>query len=974
MARVGERLFAGAVGRVVLCVFVCILVCGVLAGPVFASFGFEPGSVENLVLNEGGVPAVQAGSHPAELTTKFKFNLKAGLNGEIIPDGSVKNIEVELPPGIVGNPTATPKCSIEAFSTRNPNEAFGLSGSSCPNDSQVGVAQVEVTPGGEGEPVPLTLGIYNLVAPPGVPAEFGFNPTGVAVVLTPSVRTGSDYGVTVSSRDTNQTLRIFGVKTTFWGVPFAHSHDGERGECLGGLGETYVLGAEHPCPVEATDGGEPFLTLPTSCEGGPLSTTVHADAWPENGVAHEGVSEVVFNHDSEGHRVGVTGCEKLDFSPIVAARPVSEAAGSPTGFSAEVTLPQNEVPSGLAEADLRAATFVLPEGVSISPSAANGLEACSEEDMALYSATPARCPNASKVGTVEIQTPLLEMPLEGSVYVAQQEQNPFHGLLALYLVAEGSGVVLKLAGEVHANPVTGQLTTTFAGNPPPPEDPALAVGDPQQPFSHLKLTLFGGPRAALLTPRACGTYNVTGSLAPWSGTSPVAFSQPFAINTSCGGGFAPSLLAGTVTNQAGGFSPFTLTLSRGDQEQSFRQLTVRTPPGLSAVLAGVQLCVEPQAALGTCSAASKIGHVTVASGPEPDPVYVPQAGKPQDPVYLTGPTLLEGPNQSVAPFGLSIVVPAEAGPFNLGTEVVRSAIDVDPHTAQITIASNPLPTILKGIPLDVKTINVTIDREGFTFNPTNCEPSNVTGVATSDQAVTAPLTSRFQAANCANLPFKPKFAVSTKAKTSKAAGASLTVKVTSKGGPQPVGGEEANIAKVDLQLPKALPARLTTLQKACTEAQFDTNPAGCPAASAIGYAKAITPVLDVPLVGPAFLVSHGGAAFPDVEFILQGQGVTVELDGKTQIKKGITYSRFETVPDAPITSFETVLPQGPHSVLATNIPAKARGSLCGLSLTMPTTITAQSGAVIKQTTKIGVSGCARAKRTKTHKQKRGKNK
>jgi hypothetical protein len=917
-----------------------------------AAFGFQAGSFANTFLNEDGTPDVQAGSHPFALSTSFKFNTTIGASGEPIPDDSVKDIEVQLPAGVVGNATATPRCSIALFHTPNTGEAFGLSGASCPNDTQVGVAQVEITPSGEGEPVPLTLGIYNLVAPPGVPAEFGFNPIGVAVVLAPTIRTGTDYGVTVSSRNTNQTLRIFGAKTTFWGVPAAASHNGERGECLGGLGETYALGAEHPCPVEIAP--TPFLTLPTSCQAAPLTSTIYADSWenPVQGSELVGLSPPLvaraeaFNHDSEGHPAGVAGCEHLDFSPTANVAPTTAAAGSPAGLSAEISLPQNEAPNGLAEADLKQAVVALPAGMSVSPAAANGLEACTEEEIALRSATPASCPNASKVGTVEIETPLLEHPLTGAVYLAQQEHNPFASLLALYVLAEGSGVVVKLAGEVHADPTTGQLTTTFAGNPP-------FAGTPQQPFSHLRLTLFSGPRAALMTPLRCGTYGVMGMLSPWSGEAPVAFSSPFTISSDCGGAFSPSLVAGTTSNQAGGFSPFSLTLSRSDQDQRLRQLSVRTPPGFAGMLASVQLCGEPQAAEGNCPEASRIGHVTVGAGPGPEPVFVPQAGKPQDPVYLTGP-------YAGAPFGLSIVVPPEAGPFNLGPPVVvRSAIRVDPRTAQITIASEPFPTILKGIPLDVRTINVLIDREGFAFNPTNCRPLNVEGTVLSDQGATAQLSSRFQVANCATLPFKPKFSASTNAHPSHAKGASLTVKV---GYPK---GTQANIAAVKVSLPKQLPSRLTTLQKACPEARFAANPATCPAQSLVGSASARTPVLNVPLSGPAYLVSHGGAAFPDLIMVLQGQGVTVELVGNTNISKaGITTSTFASVPDVPISSFEVNLPQGPHSALTENLPKQSKGNFCSSKLAMPTTLTAQNGLQIKQSTKIAVSGCAKARKKK----------
>jgi hypothetical protein len=310
-----------------------------------------------------------------------------------------------------------------------------------------------------------------------------------------------------------------------------------------------------------------------------------------------------------------------------------------------------------------------------------------------------------------------------------------------------------------------------------------------------------------------------------------------------------------------------------------------------------------------------------------------------------------------APYGLSIAQPAKAGPFDLGggacdCVVVRARVEVDPHTAALTVVSDPLPTILQGIPLQIKHVNVTVDRAGFTFNPTSCSKLAVTAVLSGGQGATAKASVPFQLANCATLPFRPRFTVLTKAHTSKANGAYLHVKVSS-------GPGQANIAKVRAELPRQLPSRLSTLQKACPDATFNANPASCPAGSVVGTATALTPVLKSPLSGPAYLVSHAGAAFPDLVILLQGEGITLELVGNTDIRKGTTISTFDTVPDAPITSFDLVLPDGPHSALGANLPAKARSSLCRANLAMPTLITGQNGAVIRQTTRIAVSGCPR---------------
>jgi hypothetical protein len=478
-------------------------------------------------------------------------------------------------------------------------------------------------------------------------------------------------------------------------------------------------------------------------------------------------------------------------------------------------------------------------------------------------------------------------------------------------------------------------------------------------------------------------------------------SDSFQITTAAGGGApclsseaqepnSPSFQAGTVSPLAGSYSPFVLKLSREDGSQRFAALNVTLPPGLTGKLAGVAECSEAQLAaaaarthLGegalelagpSCPASSQIGTLTVGAG----------SGAP---LYVGGHAYLAGPYKG-APFSIATITPAVAGPFDLGSVLVRAALYIDPDTAQVTVKSDPLPTILDGVPLDERSIEIDINRPEFNLNPTSCEPMVVTGQEISTLGQAAALSSRFQAAGCQGLPFKPSFTASTQGKASKANGASLTVKVSQTPG-------QANIRKVNLQLPIALPSRLTTLQKACTEAQFNANPAGCPEASFIGTAKATTPLLATPLTGPAILVSHGGAAFPDVEFLLQGEGVHITLDGKTDIKNGVTYSRFETVPDAPISSFETVLPQGPHSILGAFVKGNNNYDFCAYTkpstvkkkvtirlhgqtrhvtrtvrkpaagqLLMPTTITAQNGAQVTQTTRIAVTGCPAARAAK----------
>jgi hypothetical protein len=637
--------------------------------------------------------------------------------------------------------------------------------------------------------------------------------------------------------------------------------------------------------------------------------------------------------DNRGNQLAMQGCGKLEFDPSLEVRPETLATNTPTGLEVRLSVPQNPNLEGLATAHLKGAVVTLPAGMTVSPSVANGLAACTPTEIGLTNGNEPTCPQASKIGTVTGHTPLLNEPLSGSVYVAQQGENPFGSLLAIYLTAEADGALIKLAGHVQANPATGQLTATFDENP-------------QQPFSDLTLNFFGGPRAALVTPSACGTYTTNAEFTGWNGAMVTPAIQPFQISSGCEApGFSPSFVAGTTSNVAGGFGTFSTTIIRPDGNQPLGAVSVKTPLGLLGMLSQVTLCTEAQAAQAACPDASLIGHVVAVAGPGPDPVTV-NGGK----VFLTGP-------YKGAPFGLLIVVPAVAGPFNLGDVAVRATVNADPHTAQITITSDPLPTILQGIPLDVRAINVVIDRSNFMFNPTSCAPLSSSATIASSQGASVSLSSRFQAADCASLAFKPKFSVSTQAHVSHSQGASLHVKVALTAG-------QANIAKVAVKLPVQLPSRLTTLRLACLAATFEANPANCPAGSIVGTAKGITPVLPVPVSGPAYLVSHGGQAFPDLVVVLQGDGVRLDLVGNTAISHGITSSTFASVPDAPVSSFELNLPEGPHSVLGPNLPFKAKGSLCSTKLVMPTTITAQNGAQVVQSTKIAVTGCPKAKRVK----------
>jgi hypothetical protein len=635
----------------------------------------------------------------------------------------------------------------------------------------------------------------------------------------------------------------------------------------------------------------------------------------------------------------------------------------------EIKLPQSETMGVPATPTLKKAVVTLPEGFTVDPSAGDGLQACSEAQIGWLGGTrlsfsPAapECPEASKIGSITLESPLVGHQLEGEMYLARQYENPFGtpehpggSLLAAYVVVDDpiTGVLIKIPGKFEPDPHTGRLTAVFDENP-------------NLPFSDLQLHFFGGPRAELATPESCGTFTISSEMFPYSfeeGEQPATPFDNFAIDEACpSGGFSPSFTAGSLNLQAGAHTPFVASFGRSDTDQELSGLTVKLPPGLSAVVAGVPECSEAQikeaeAGTGGCPENSQVGTVKAGVGPGPDPFFA--TGK----AYWTGP-------YNGGAFGLAVVVPAVAGPFNFGTVVVRQSLRIDPLTAQVTDVSDAFPTIIDGIPLRMRRVDLELNRPGFTFNPTNCSklgfagsisgsplgaPRSLNGTVgyATQPGASSSFTTPFQVTNCTTLKFQPEFAVSTSGKTSKAKGASLAVKLTY---PTAAQGVEANITRVKVDLPKQLPSRLTTLQKACTAAQFNANPAGCPAASVIGHAKAVTPILPVPLEGPAYFVSHGGEAFPSLIIVLQGDNVTLDLVGTTFISKaGITSSTFKTVPDAPVGSFELNLPQGKYSALAAN------GNLCTSKLAMPTEFLGQNGAKINESTPVSVTGCAKKK-------------
>ncbi len=764
----------------------------------------------------------QAAGHPPIGLTSFEVNSEPGLlPGSRAPVGNVKNIRVDVPPGLAANPEALPKCSIASFNANT-----------CPASTQVGENHLVAYLAGVDTP-PITAPVYNLEQPSGVPLEFGIYVAAVGPIT--------------------KEQHIFLVGHVSWNTDYH-----EYFEINNVSSEVPLLKSTLLFNGRAGNGN--FLTLPSVCSS---STTSHLRV-----ESYEGQVSETFTHTP----VGVEGCDKAPFKPTAVITPEAGTARSdqPDGATTVVKVPQNAGAGEINTADIRDAHVTLPEGLTLNPSAAHGLEACTAAQIGIGTTNAVACPPGSKVGTVTIETDLPPKTLFGDVYLGSPGGGPISAPpYTIYLDAESVyGVSVRLQGSVNPNPSTGRLEVTFANNP-------------QLPFSELILSLNGGSRAPLANPLACGSGQVESSFTPYTG-GPAALSLAPFLTSGCPSPLPFALTQSTQSGSpsAGAYTSYSFDLARADAQQYLSQVKTVLPAGLLGAIPSVTLCGEPQAARGTCAPTSQIGTATVAAGAGPEPFSF--AG----PVFLTGP-------YNGAPYGLSIVVPAVAGPFNLGNVVTRAQINVDEHTSRVIVTSS-LPTIVGGVPLRLRNIAVTVNRPSFLFNPTFCGALATESTLTSTLGATQGVASPFAVGNCNALAFKPSFKASTSAKVSKATGASLQVKVAQ-------APHQANIRSVLVQLPKALPSRLTTLQKACPEVKFAANPVNCRAlGSEVGTATVTTPVLPDRLTGSAYLVSHGGAAFPDLDLVLEGDGVRVILVGNTNIKNGITTSNFATLPDVPI--------------------------------------------------------------------------
>ncbi len=883
---------------------VSVLLLGV--GIAQAAFGITEANVS---LSEGGSPSVQAGAHP-DLRVGVHIGTKAGPAGQPVTDGSMRDVKVTLPPGLVGNAAAFQKCPFAKL-------VGGGVFAECPVGSQVGIVRVFYMERGGGigteqEPV------YNVESPADSAASFAFNHTGEVVRIESGVRPG-DYAVTSTSPKISQGIPLTGFELTLWGVPGDASHDPDRYHIDLSHG-IFEIGVASPAiPV-------PFLSNPTSCAGVPSGFDIEADPWEEVGV----FSALRLEEDGEGNSFSMQGCERLSFAPKVNVEPNARRADSPLGLDVHIEVPQSNTPNGLATADVKTTTVTFPKGVAISASAAGGQSACTEAQIGIGSNDAPTCPDSSRLGSVTIKTPLLSEPLEGSVYLATQKANPFGSNFALYVAAKGPGFYIKLPGKVEADPTTGQVTASFDDQP-------------QLPYESVDLKLRGGPQAPLVAPSTCGTYATTVEITSWASPTPVELESPLRITEGCGvGGFSPTLKAGTASPTAGSFSPFTLRVTQQEGEADLSRITATLPPGLLAKLAGVPLCGDAQAASGDCPAGSQVGTTTVGAGPGPNPVYVPEAGKAPTAVYLAGP-------YKGAPYSLVVKVPAQAGPFDLGTVVVRNALHIDPTTTQVTAESDPLPQILEGVPVSYRDVRVEINRPEFTLNPTNCSRFAVTSVLTSAAGQTAGPQAPFAAANCRALGFAPSLALRLSgAPTRRGANPALTATL------KPLKGD-ANLAKASVVLPPTELLEQGHIRTTCTRAQFAAG--SCPKGSIYGKAKAWTPLLDRPLEGPVYLRSNGGERqLPDLVADLDGQIHVVLVGYIDSVKRGGSpriRTRFVSVPDAPVSKFVLEMQGGKKSLLVNDT------NLCKAQPHAEVALTGQNQKTDDTEPLVGVAGCGK---------------
>jgi hypothetical protein len=907
--------------RLSLTLLATLALCCVLA-PSAPAAAFDLEGLDVSFEEEDGTPTLLSGSHPFQMTTSLGVSTETFTEGteELkVPEGEIKDLAITQITGFVGSQTAVPTCSQADFNNRSEGRP------ACPDETAVGYTAAEV----EFEAIPAVaedqffyLPVYNLEPPPGVAAQLGFIALNVPVTIDVTVNPAFPHNLVATLKNVPQAILLYRSEVVLWGNPAAEVHDPLRGSCLGKGSEAET--SPEPvslgnCPVDLPDAA--FLTLPRSCKG-PLDTSFAALSWKQ-----EIATGTATTHAEAGPE-GFGGCEDLGFEATVSSATTTTAGATPTGFDFGLH-PDTEGlvdPAKRAQADVSSVEVTLPEGMVVNPSSANGLKACS---LAQYQAEGpvwdpnAGCPEASKLGTVEVKTPLIDQTLEGDLFVASQDDNPFGTLFALYMVIrnERYGVLVKQAGKVEPNPVTGRLYSRFDDVP-------------ELPFSDFEVSFRSGPRSPLATPPTCGPKTSTAILHPSSGGVAISRNSVFNVTQGPGGNpcpvgslpFSPSLAGGTLNSAAGSFSPFAMRLTRADGQQPITRLDSVLPPGVVGKIAGLGRCGDLQIAAATaksgraelstpsCPADSRIGTVRAGAGYGSLLTYVDGA------LYLAGP-------YAGAPLSVVAITPAVTGPFDLGTVVIREALDLNPTTAEVEVKGigpqGQIPAILKGVPLALRDLRVEIDRPNFTLNATSCEAASLRATLFGTQA-TANLAERYQASGCGALGFKPKLTLSLKGATKRGKFPAVKSTLTPRAG-------DANIGRAVVFLPPSQQIENSHINNPCTRVQFAAEQ--CPPKSILGTAKAISPLLDAPLEGNVYFRSNGGEReLPDIVADLRGQ-FRIILVGFIDTKGKRIRTTFASVPDAPVSKFTLNLFGGKRGLLVNNRDICKQKQRAKLSLT-----------------------------------------
>jgi len=898
-----------------------------------AGFGISaPSFLGEFWEDEVATPVRQAGAHPAKTEVRFDFNSVDAPNPtrwpavpwQKAPAGNVRHLQVDMPVGFMGNPTAVEECTPAQ-----------LTEGQCPLGSQVGRMDVTIMPTQVLPNVQMNKvhpAVFNMAHPRGAISDLAFIVFGNQVHIRVSLDPANHYGIRTTVPDINESFPVFAQKLTLWGIPSDPSHDWERCAPFGNINPFVFQSCPSPAPRKA------YLTTPTDCSATGQVVVNRYDSWQHPGVFGEPIT-----YTQPGPP---TGCEKLRIEPDVVVHPTNDKANSPTGLSVHVEVPQIENANGLATPPLKSMKVTMPEGMTVSPSFATGLTGCSSVQIALGTEQGADCPDSSRIGTVTMDSPVLPNPLEGSMYLAAQGDNPFGSTFAMYLVVHDSeerGILVKMPGRLDLDPQTGQVTTTFDDLP-------------QLPANDFALNFRSGSRAPLINPPTCGTQTIAVEVASWA--QPLRFldrSNHYEVSegpngTQCpnglgGRGLAPQFRAGVTNPTAGSFTDFVFRVQRDDSDQDLSRIETTLPKGLLAKIAGVSGCPEAaiasiseaegsaakEAAAPSCPASSEIGRTEVSMGAGAVPKYFD--GK----VYLAGP-------YKGAPLSLVVVVPALAGPYDLGTVAVRAAIQVDPETARVHVVSDPLPSILHGVLLRVRDVRVSMDRAESMINPTSCDPTSVAARILGLSGAAVDLLDRFQLTSCASLGFKPKLALKLKGGTHRGDYPALTATLTARKG-------DANIGRAAVTLPHSEFLEQAHIGTVCTRVQYAAK--ACPAGSIYGYAKATSPLLGEPLEGPVYLRSSNNP-LPDLVASLDGR-VHLDLVGRIDAIHGGIRTTFSSVPDAPVTKFTLKMKGGKKSLLVNS------RNLCDRSARAQVKLGAHNGRVSRSNPLLK-TGCRRARR------------